>query len=315
MPVLLFLVLGAVQLMLMAHARVMTTYAAYCAARAGIVHNADWNVMRNAALIAALPVYMRTDDIPHFLEAWAKVKAVAEITEAVDTGVTTLERMIEGMWETDKVSLEGISPDLSLIDINVTYPSLNDWKNAESFQTSGASTQESHDANGPKLAYPEAAREIDFDDVQMTKDTTGAGRLAVQVRILYRLRIPFVSRLLFELWLAQELLDVERVTSDLGEWSRFEGRATGGKATGGTLSDEVAAAEVQGLGSGSTYGETPFARVQWAEEVRMLRFIGERSGVYLVPLKASYAMQMQSNPFKDNRRAPAWMNEGPQVSK
>jgi len=68
-----FLILGALQIMMLQHGRIMTEYAAYNAARAGIVHNANWNVMRNAAMIATLPIYKRTDTPLRFAGAVAPI--------------------------------------------------------------------------------------------------------------------------------------------------------------------------------------------------------------------------------------------------
>src|SRR5512138_1904755 len=114
MPVMVFVVLGALQVMLIEHGKIMTEYAAYNAARAGIVHNGNWNVMRNAAMIATLPLYQRTDTVTSFMAAWAKVKLAAEITEAVDTGVGTLERLAGDLLG---VSLPGVAQDISLIEL------------------------------------------------------------------------------------------------------------------------------------------------------------------------------------------------------
>lgn len=56
MPLFVFLVLGTLQLALLHQARLLTKYAAYKAARAGVVGNAGWNVMDNAALAAVMPM-------------------------------------------------------------------------------------------------------------------------------------------------------------------------------------------------------------------------------------------------------------------
>ena len=44
LPIMIFLILGALQLMMVQHGRIMTEYAAYNAARAGVVHNDRSNV-------------------------------------------------------------------------------------------------------------------------------------------------------------------------------------------------------------------------------------------------------------------------------
>lgn len=55
MPLMIFFILGIVQLGMLQHAKIMTEYAAFNAARAGIVWNADPFVMQNAAIISLLP--------------------------------------------------------------------------------------------------------------------------------------------------------------------------------------------------------------------------------------------------------------------
>ena len=50
------------------------------------------------------------------------------------------------------------------------------------------------------------------------------------------------------------------------------------------------------------------ATVQWLREIRTLRWVAERYNRYLIPLHASYAMQMQSNAFEKNRREPVWFS-------
>jgi hypothetical protein len=54
-PILIFTVLGIIQLTLVHQARIMLEYAAFSAARAGAVWNADPAVMESAAVFALLP--------------------------------------------------------------------------------------------------------------------------------------------------------------------------------------------------------------------------------------------------------------------
>ncbi len=297
MPVMIFAALGALQLMLVQHGRILTEYAAYCATRAGIVHNADWNVMRNAALVATLPLYDRTDDAGRYLATWAKVKAAAEITEAVDTGTATVERLAGDLLG---VEIAGLAQDISLIEVAVTRPTREEFEAAREWASRQARLSESVDPRAP-LRYPSG--EIDFDDVAMFADPNtpdGLGTLALEVRVLYPLRIPLVNRILFELWLAQELLHSRTFNSDLGDWVQLETRLSDGR----TLSDAVRSSD----------GDGPiddfFTTSQWLKEVRTLRWLAERHDLYLLPLRASYAMQMQSNLFEDNRREPVWFSLG-----
>jgi TadE-like protein len=292
-PIVLFVILGALQLMLVQHARVMTSYAAYAAARAGIVNDANWNVMRNAALVASLPLYGRTDGLGEFLRTWGKVKAAAEITEAVDTGAATLERLAESLLG---VSVEGLAQDVSLIELRVKTP-------ADLFERA-REWRDELDGEGPPaagaLAHPDDGRELDVDDPRLIERHPELGRLVVELRLLYPLRIPLVNKLMFELWLAQSLLGAREVNSSFTDWLRFRARLEGGASAGSYLDDAVR----------TQTGEGPlddfFTTSQWVKELRTLRTVAERHGLYLVPLHASYAMQMQSSWFSGSQREPVW---------
>jgi len=301
MPIMVFVVLGALQIMLIEHARIMTEYAAYNAARAGIVHDANWNVMRNAALISVLPLYGRTDTIGQFMLMWLKVKAAAEITEAVDTGVATLERMGSDLLG---VSLSGLVADGSLIEIQLDSPTDKAFKAwGEWVQARQSDATRIDSANGA-LKYPTSDHEIDFDDVEFYKwaaardPTIQPGRLGVEVRVLYPLKIPLVNKIIFELWLAQLTLNAKEVRSDITEWAQFQGHLR----TGETL-DQVLDAPAPDLGEF-------FTERQWAQEIDILRLVAKEYGVYLLPLRATYGMQMQSNMFESTRREPVWFTVG-----
>ena len=304
MPFMVFLVLGALQLMLMQHGRVMTEYAAYNAARAGIVHNADWNVMRNAGLISVLPVYQRTDTLPHFLVAWGKMKVLAEVTELVDTLGATVEQVtsdllniIPGM----NVDFSGAFPDISLVEINVLTPRGPEFDNAEDWQNRQESASRQRDGQGI-LVYPE--REIDFDDTRMIGDEgrPEMTRLTVQTRVLYPLKIPLVNWIIFQLWYAQEQLRATAVKSTFQEWVQQKGRLEGGSGGGRYMHEAVADSEGQGM------FDDFWTTTQWTKEMRFLRDMATRHNIYLMPLFGSYAMQMQSNPFFTNRREPAFFD-------
>lgn len=245
LPLLVLFGLCGLQLTTLAHARVMTRYAAFCAARAGVVHNAAWAPMRNAALVAALPLYRRTDTPAALARAWAEVRTIAELGHQVDEGVATLGRLGERLLGAD---LSSFAPDVGLVEVRVTSPTAADfdaWEDWARERTAG----------DPRLAYPSGGRELDFDDAAFAAAHPGTGRLAVEVRVLYPLRFPFVSRLVFEAWLAQASLTLEP---------------------------------------------------KWQLELALLRELARRAGVYLVPLTASWAMVMQSSPYRASLREPTW---------
>ena len=284
LPIAIFAVLGALQVMMIQHGRVMTEYAAYAAARAGIVNNANWNVMRNAALLASLPIYGRTDTIASFMGTWARTKAAAEITNAIDTGNATLEAMGTELFGQQ---IGGTFQDVSVVEIEVTSPNPNAYAMAQQWQNAKVGEGLAYDS-GSVLAYDPS--EIDFDDTDLMLAYPEAGRLAVNVRVLYPLRIPIVGRIIFELWLLHEFFGGVPVNSDLPHWVQFSGQVDGY-----AVSDIVWNADL-----------SPIKNTQWGKELATLRDVANRYGVYLVPLRASYAMQMQSNAYLKNQTEPTW---------
>src|SRR5215213_5204064 len=70
MPLMVFFVLGLIQLTSMQHAKILTEYAAYNAARAGIVWNGNNERMRDAAIVSLLPTMGRTDRIDRLAVTW-----------------------------------------------------------------------------------------------------------------------------------------------------------------------------------------------------------------------------------------------------
>lgn len=290
-PVLIFLVLGALQVMLIEHGRIMTEYAAYAAARAGIVHDADASVMRSAALLTVLPLYERTDTWPYFLQAWLKIKALTDVSSGAS--LATVEGLMGNLLHAD---IGGMAPGLSLVEVNVLSPDGAAFARNKTWQEEREKQARLLD-NGGALAYPSGHREIDFDDAPLMAQDGGTGRLAVETRVLCPLRIPLVNKIIFELYAAQLLLNAKLGASSLADWQAQRTRLAGGIA----LSEAVAAAPAVGIGNEGA----------WVREIGLLRVLGRTLGIYLLPLHATYAMQMQSNMFQDNMRQPGWLGGAP----
>jgi hypothetical protein len=62
MPLMIFVVLGTLQLFMMLHGRIMAEYAAFRATRAGSVNQGNCESMTHAAIGAVLPSFARTND-------------------------------------------------------------------------------------------------------------------------------------------------------------------------------------------------------------------------------------------------------------
>ena len=82
LPAMIFLLLLTIQLTQLQQARIMVEYAAFSAARTGIVKNGDNGPsngfdgpMHDAAVAAILPTFGRTDDPTHFAQTWLRFRA------------------------------------------------------------------------------------------------------------------------------------------------------------------------------------------------------------------------------------------------
>src|SRR5512141_3478894 len=82
LPSLVFLLLGAVQLTQLQQARILADYAAFAAARAGIVMNGDPGKMRDAAALAILPAFGAADSLAALGKTLLRFKAEEAVLEA-----------------------------------------------------------------------------------------------------------------------------------------------------------------------------------------------------------------------------------------
>src|SRR3954468_22643195 len=85
LPAMIFLILCAIQLAQIQQARLLAEYAAFNAARAGIVHSGDPEVMHDAALLSLLPSAGRTDNFENLGKTLLKLKAADTVLTALAT--------------------------------------------------------------------------------------------------------------------------------------------------------------------------------------------------------------------------------------
>ena len=70
LPLAVFLILGTLQLFMMFQARLLAHYAAFKAVRAGVVNNGSCAAMNDAALLALMPAFTRTDSVDRVVAAF-----------------------------------------------------------------------------------------------------------------------------------------------------------------------------------------------------------------------------------------------------
>jgi hypothetical protein len=281
-PLMTFLILGVLQLAMIQHARIMTEYAAFNAARAGIVWNADPWIMENAAIVSLLPTYENLGKDAGMHDPMAMIKrivmrallyqvnrqlpaAVDLIRNGTDQVIQQLPDAIQGTAGSMRDSLLGAGEswadnalrglitgalgnnDLRMIQVNILNPKLGD--------------------------LPLRNTEQDFDDVLAGESFVKKTRLSISVRYLYMMRIPFANWIMHQSWRAYRA------------GTKLYGAVY--NAHGNSADDSMFSKGGHGLNIG------PGPR-------QLDRALGElaKKGIYLLPLRAQYTMRMQSNPYR-----------------
>ncbi|MFY0521807.1 TadE/TadG family type IV pilus assembly protein [Archangium gephyra] len=263
LPLMVFLGLGLVQLTLMQQAKLMTEYAAYCAARSGIVWNGNTERMRDAALVALLPTLGRTDALPDLARTWTRARLQDE----------TLRRL---PWPTrDSVVPAAVNgaPLFGLVRVDTVNPS---WYSPvrSVWKLRSATAWRELDFDGPD-GYPQVpaleTKLARFFNLALPDDAEEVYRkatvLSVRVRYWYELRVPFANWVIFTAW-----------------WA-----ANAGVTLGGAIHQPTkVTAPVRGLEHQRGYATL------YRQEMGVLWGLaaGRR---YFLPLTATYSLRMQSN--------------------
>jgi hypothetical protein len=129
--------------------------------------------------------------------------------------------------------------------------------------------------------------EIDFDDTTDDADLRDANRLTIRTRFLYPMKIPFANYIIHKAFMAQS-------AGVLLSGPIFSRRLPNQQWNTNSAADMTIQSRLP--------GSDP---VQWIfgdKDLTILRVLWElgKQGIYMVPLRATAAMRMQSNIFKDN---------------
>ena len=178
MPLMVFLILGIVQLTMVQHARIMLEYAAFNAARAGIVWNADPWIMENAALISLIPTNESLGNEVGVMDPGRMLRRIIDRSMRYQAN-RRLPEFVGQMatdWGADRVRAH-LTSERSLVTISLVSP------NRDTFGENA---------------------EVDFDDFgARNADTQRAKtRLSIRLQYLYLMRVPFANWLISWSWLA-----------------------------------------------------------------------------------------------------------------
>lgn len=289
-PLMLFMILGILQLAMIHQARLQTEYAAYQAARAGIVWNANHDKMMNAAFVALIPsMYIMKANITETSTSFNILQSLLQsagfwlinyVGNQVNKGVLQLDQFLN--------KILGVStgiPDLSLVNVYIVNPKKSQLDSMpEPYKTWG---------------------EVDFDDIGVykmdgsrysedeAKKLRDFNRLCITVRFLYQMIIPFANWTIHTAWMAG-VTGVQLT----GAIERPVVRGSNSPDVEGTIEGRI------NVGGWATYlfgsKDQNLLRVLW--ELRKVKRPNNEvyRGVYMIPLWSTYTMRMQSNIFKDN---------------
>jgi hypothetical protein len=281
-----FLILGIIQLVMLQHARIMTEYAAFNAARAGIVWNADRIIMEDAAIISLLPTYeglFKQSDLGNPTQLLKRILQRAllyQVNRRLPQAIDLLKNGTNQIIDQIPIPIKQAEKKAREKAKEAVKKLLDAAENAASqaLQQAIAGALGGGDdrlvtvtvLNPTQGSFGLRGREIRFDDPTQ-RDST---RLTIQVQYLYMMRIPFANWIIHQAWLAG------RAGKQLygAIWSPQEG--TPGETGFRTVSPPKA----------HTYGD-PLLK-------KLAGLAGQ--GIYMVPLTESYTMRMQSDPYQQS---------------
>ena len=283
-PMMTFLSLAIIQLVMVQHAKIMTEYAAFNAARAGIVWNADKIIMENAAIISLLPTYeglFSEADIGNPAQMLKRILQRALLYQVNRRLPQAIDMLKNGAGSIiSQMPIGGQGQQQLTQDINDL---LDQAEAAADTALQGLITGALGPNDDTRMVqvtvlnptqgtFGQRGREIDFDD-PANRDSS---RLTIRVRYLYMMRVPFANWIIHQAWLAQK---------------------AGQELYGAVWSPQQTAGET-GFRTVSPAGTFPQSDPLLGK-LQAMGSLGENS-VYMVPLYASYTMRMQSNPYKQS---------------
>jgi hypothetical protein len=110
MPLLIFFCLGIVQLTVLQQAKLMTEYAAFQAARAGIVSSGNNERMHDAAVVALLPTMGRTSDRFWLGRSFREFQRADEVLSQLAWGVGPKQRAVNGSNLLGLIRVDTVNP-------------------------------------------------------------------------------------------------------------------------------------------------------------------------------------------------------------
>ncbi|NTX16218.1 pilus assembly protein [Myxococcus sp. CA051A] len=286
MPLAVFMTLGIIQLTLIQHAKLMTEYAAYQAARAGIVWNGNNERMHDAAIVALLPTLGRTDDIGNLAKTFAIHQIYDSAMRTLNFGGGVVPRTVNGSNLFGLIRVDTINPAY-FTPINTIWKLRTgfNWQELD-FDGSDSFPEVPSLENNIRKFFN--LPEPDDSELVYRKAT----RLTIRLRYFYEMKVPFANWIIFTAWYASNAQVALRGAID---------RATlvpksNMMSDGGNLTPLAAMAK--GIDHEQGYNSLYPAEmwVLWGLATGSIPLVSSLVGKrYFMPLSATYTMRMQSN--------------------
>jgi hypothetical protein len=287
MPLMVFMTLGIIQLTMIQHAKIMTEYAAFQAARAGIVWNGNNERMHDAAIVALLPTMGRTDSMDKVAITWGLHQLYDEAMRALAWNVTEVRppasfngSNLFGVVRVDTINPAYFTPIDTIWKLR---PQANwqelDFDGADSFPE--IPSLENHIRKFFNLPEPDPAETV------YRKST----RLTIRLRYWYEMRVPFANWVIFTSWYAANARVALSGAID---------RPTLAKSNMLNRTSNISGLRAQARGMDHQRGYNtvyaPEMWVLWGLANGSIPLISDLVGKrYFIPLSATYTMRMQSN--------------------
>lgn len=262
-PMSVFMILGILQLGQMQQAHLLTEYAAFCAARAGIVHHGNPKTMKEAAFLALMPTFTRV-----YYEKDTLAQVIVKLKLYQQLGMRAYLTAEAAKWEdfaqVDKQRADALgilaAESFDFIKVDILAPT-----------DSGR-----YSSIGRNVKPGTQSQEIDFDDVS-SEQAVASNVVSIRLTYYYLMRVPFANWVIHNIWTAHragvDLLPREAI----------------GQRSADNLVEAYSTSAGGAVLTGAASGESP--------ELRTLRLLN-LAGLYVIPLKTTYTMRMQSNQFQ-----------------
>lgn len=246
MPLLVFIILGSLQLGLMHQARLMTKYAAFKAVRVGAMNHGRVPRMKIAAAMVLMPVSSYSSGGKDY---FFKSKTTGEY-----------------LANAPRMRLNMHAPGVPMVDVVICSPTKSDHT-GDQYSGSGIGSA--------AAAYADPGQSPIGFDMPQTQDGASwqkfeVTRLVIQVTLNYRMPIPFANMMLYHIFRSNMNTNLRRVTR-----------------------------------TGSPTAMVPKVHRDGQDGRRDALAL---AGIYIIPIRATYAMRMQSDLYPNGPDLPAANN-------